>query len=155
MVSLAEVRYESSSAVPHANLPLEILSAPQGISQADECSSQQTIKGAQAEFVPVRIAKLAGQKSAAADAAGCWRYLLEWRRTGVGSLAVRSAPCKCCRAIFLLVKAFSSLWAASEPQACAVAGVCGRRAPPLAPLAPLPPPTTPTPPVDDPSHQSF
>ena len=46
---------------------------------------------AQAEFVPVRIVKLAGQRSAADDAAGCWRYLLEWRRADVGSPAVQ--PC--------------------------------------------------------------
>lgn len=32
----------------------------------------------------MRVVKLAGQRSAAADAAGCWRYLLDWRRTDVG-----------------------------------------------------------------------
>ena len=71
------------------------LVSPQGISQTDECSSQRTVTGAQAEFVPVRIAKLAGQKGAAADASGCWRYLLEWRRTGVGSLTVRVRALQC------------------------------------------------------------
>ncbi|KAK9839698.1 hypothetical protein WJX81_006968 [Elliptochloris bilobata] len=46
-----------------------------------------THPGPQAEFVPVRIAKLAGQRAAVADSAGCWRYLLEWRRTDVGDPA--------------------------------------------------------------------
>jgi len=40
----------------------------------------------------VRILKLAGQRGAAAEASGCWRYLLEWRRMDAGSPAVAPLP---------------------------------------------------------------
>jgi hypothetical protein len=56
------------------------------------CADAERGVPVQAEFAPARILKLAGQRSAAAEASGCWRYLLEWRRTDAGSPAVPLPP---------------------------------------------------------------